>query len=94
MVSKDRKCPKYRASKNHQKNDSVACKKMKPFLKHQKTPYVRHFWPFFWFPWVEKNAFFGAMDCYLREASRTEQSIAPPKRGNDGRIYELSRQLH
>ena len=33
-----------------------------------------------------KNAFFGAMDCSLREASCKEQSIAPPKPGNDGRI--------
>ena len=41
-----------------------------------------------------KNAFFGAMDCSLREASRKEQSIAPSKSGNDGRIDESSRRLH
>ena len=41
-----------------------------------------------------KNAFFGAMDCSLREASRKEQSIAPPKSGNDGRMEESSRPLH
>ena len=41
-----------------------------------------------------KNAFFGAMDCSLREASHKEQSIAPPKSGNDGRIEESSRRLH
>ena len=40
-----------------------------------------------------KNAFFGAMDCSLREAPRKEQSIAPPKSGNDGRIEESSRRL-
>ena len=34
------------------------------------------------------------MDCSLREASRNEQSIAPPKSGNDGRIEESSRRLH
>ena len=43
---------------------------------------------------VPKNAFFGAMDCSLREASRKEQSIAPSKPSNDGRIYESSRHLH
>ena len=41
-----------------------------------------------------KKALFGAMDCSLREASRNEQSIAPPKSGNDGRIEESSRRLH
>ena len=41
-----------------------------------------------------KNAFSGAMDCSLRGASRKEQSIAPPKSGNDGRIEESSRCLH
>ena len=34
------------------------------------------------------------MDCSLREASRKEQSIAPPKSGNDGRIEESSRRPH
>ena len=41
-----------------------------------------------------KNAFFGVMDCSLREASRKEQSIAPSKSGNDDRIEESSRRLH
>ena len=35
-----------------------------------------------------------AMDYSLREASLKEQSIAPPKSGNDGRIEESSRLLH
>ena len=40
-----------------------------------------------------KSAFFGAMDCSLRDALRKEQSVAPPKTGNDGRIEESSRRL-
>ena len=39
------------------------------------------------------KACFGAMDCFLREASRKKQSIAPPKQGNEGNIYESSRRL-
>ena len=30
----------------------------------------------------------------MREASRIEQSIAPPAPSHDSRIYESSRQLH
>ena len=41
-----------------------------------------------------KKAVFGAMDCSLRKASRKEQSIAPPKSGNDDRIEESCRRLH
>ena len=66
---------------------------IKPFLKHQKNSYVKNFGPFFG-PDGSKQCSFGAMDCSLREASRIEQSIAPPKPGNDGRIYGSSRHLH
>ena len=38
----------------------------------------------------KKCSFWGS----LHQASRKEQSIAPPKPGNDGRIYESSRHLH
>ena len=41
-----------------------------------------------------ENAFLGAMDCSLREASRNMQSIAPPKSVNDGTIEESSGRLH
>ena len=66
---------------------------MKPFLKYQKNSYVRNF-GLFLVLMGPKNALFGAMDCCLREASRKEQSIAPPKSSNDGRIEESSRRLH
>ena len=64
-----------------------------PFLEHQKNSYVRNF-GLFVVPMGQKNALIGAMDCSLREASRKEQSIAPPKSGTDGRIEESSRRLH
>ena len=66
---------------------------MKPFLKHQKNSYVRNF-GLFSVLMGPKNAFSGAMDCSLREASRKEQFIAPAKSGNDGRIEESSKRLH
>ena len=66
---------------------------MKPLLKHQKNSYVRNF-GLLLVLMGPKNAFWGAMDCSLREASRKEQSVAPPKPGNDGRIEESSRRLH
>ena len=59
--------------------------KIKPFLKHQKNSCVRNF-GLFLVLMGPKNAFYVAMDCSLHEASRKEQSIAPPKPGNDGRI--------
>ena len=67
--------------------------KIKPFLKHQKNSYVRNF-GLFLVLMGPKNALFGAMDCSLHRASRKEQSIAPSKSGNDGRIEESSRRLH
>ena len=67
--------------------------KIKPFLEHQKNSYVRNF-GLFLVLMGPKNAFFGAMDCSVREASRKEQSIVPAKSGNDGEIEESSRRLH
>ena len=67
--------------------------KIKPFLKHQENSYVRNF-GLFLVLMGPKNAFFWAMDCSLREALHKEQSITPPKSGNDGRIEESSRRLH
>ena len=90
---KRQKVPKIHGLKKHQKNHSLACKKIKPFLDHQRNSYVRNF-GLFLVLMRPKNAFFGAMDCSLRQASRKEQSIAPPKSGNDGRIEESSRRLH
>ena len=52
--------------------------KIKPFLKRQKNSYIRTF-GLFLVLMGPQNAFFGAMDCSLREASHNEQSIAPPK---------------
>ena len=66
--------------------------KFKPFLEHEKNSYVRNF-GLFSVLIGPKKAVSGAMDCSLREASRKEQSIAPPKSGNDGRIEESSRHL-
>ena len=82
---KRQKVPKIQGLKKRQKNHSLALQKIKPFLKPQKNSYVRNV-GLFLVLLGPKNAFFGAMDCSLREASRKEQSIAPPKPGNDGRI--------
>ena len=79
--------------KLHQKNHFSGLRKIKPFLKHQKNPYVRNF-GLFLVLMGPRNAFLRAMDCFLREALRTEQSIAPSKSGNDGRSEESSRRLH
>ena len=68
-------------------------RKIKPFSERQKNSYVRNFGLLLVLMGPE-NAFLGAMDCSLREASRKEQSIAPSKSGNDGRIEESSRRLH
>ena len=67
--------------------------KIKQFVEHQGNAYVRNF-GLFLVLMGPKNVFFGAMDCLLRQASRKEQSIAPPKSDNDGRIEESSRRLH
>ena len=67
--------------------------KIKPFSKHQNNSYVRNF-GLFLVLMGPKNAFLGAMACSLREAPRKEQSIAPSKSGNNGRIEESSRRLH
>ena len=85
--------PKIQGLKKHVKQPFFGLQKIKLFLKHQKNSYVRNFGLFLVLMGPE-NAFFGAMDCSLREASRKEQSIAPPMPGNDGRMEESSRRLH
>ena len=67
--------------------------KNQAFFVTPKKLLCKEFWPFLG-PDGSKKAVFGAMDCSLRGASRKEQSIAPPKSGNDGRIEESSRCLH
>ena len=90
---KQEKVPKIHGLKKTSKEPFFGLQKIKPFLEHQKDSYVRNF-GLFLVVMGPKNAFFGAMDCSLREASRKEQSIVPPKSGNDCRIEESSRRLH
>ena len=92
MVENDRKSPKYRASKNI-KRAILWLAKNQAVFETPKELLCKELWPFPG-PDGPKNAFFGAMDCSLREASRKKQSIAPSKSGNDGRIEESSRRLH
>ena len=93
MVKKRQKVPKIHGLRKTSKEPFFGLQKIKPFLEHQKDSYVRNF-GIFLVLMGPKIAFFGAMDCFLRETSRKDQSIAPPKSGNDGSIGESSRRLH
>ena len=92
MVSNDRKCPKYRASKNIRRTILWLAKNQAVFETPREL-LCKEFSPFLG-PDGSKKCFLGAMDCSLREASRKGQSIASSKSGNDGRIEESSRRLH
>ena len=92
MVQNDRKCPKYRASKNIKRTILWLAKNQAVFETPKEL--LCENVGLFLVLMGPQNAFFGAMDCSLREASRKEQSIAPSKSGNDGRIEESSRRLH